>query len=79
MRELEHLASEIVRLLRIGEEASAYGLYPEFIDALVRELEPEGLQRLEALIGAMLAAQEARNTVWLADLIQHVLLPSLTD
>ena len=72
-------AKEIVYRIRIGEVAYAYSLYPVFIDALLKIIDDRHVNAFAPLLNEMLHAQEQNNIVWLADLIEFVLMDSLKD
>ena len=74
MSKLKKQAKEVVHCLRVGEVAYAYHLYPLFIDNLISCMIEDKIVSLQPLLNEMLKAQEQRNSVWLADLIENVLL-----
>lgn len=75
--ELNRLALEIVYKLRVGEVAYAFSLYPGLISGLLAILDVNDREAFGPLFAEMLKAQEHSNVVWLADLIEYVLLDSL--
>ena len=79
MDELIEQAAQVVYCLRAGEVSYAYRLYPTLLNMLVAELDMQQLTVLKPLLTEMLKAQEEQNTVWLADLIEYILLERMAD
>ncbi len=74
-----HLAAS-AKAFRLGEEASGNDLLTALIDAimpLVSGLGPEHLQRLNSLLAETLSAQARQDYLWVADLLEHEILPCL--
>ena len=70
-------ASEIVLKLRKGEVPYAMSLYHSWLNNLFSEINSDHVESFLPLFEEMLKAQEARNYVWLADLIEYILIDSI--
>jgi len=78
--QLEYLGTNLCDKYRIGYEVESHQLMTKFIDALVVFLEDKKLsdnQLLQQLFTIMLDAQEKKDTLYLADIIQYELLPKI--
>lgn len=74
---LRHVIGETVVAIHLSEYAFANELYVSLTEQLQGVLSQLDPQWLSAVLTEMLKAQQQQNYVWLADLLQFVLLPEV--
>lgn len=78
------LTSQLISVahsFRIGHEAQANQSFTDSLDMLSEyctKLSPQQLNQISPLIEPMLLAQQRRDTLFLADIIEHELIPLVT-
>lgn len=71
---------EVVRACRLGMEAMAGDRLVDFIDSLsvrLLTLPPAKVNQLTPVLAQVLFAQEKRDYIWMADLLQYQVAPML--
>ncbi len=75
---LREQAQAVARDFRIGREADANAAFATWTDALLARLDPHALAGLGPALAEIHTAQRRGDTLRVADLLQHVVAPTLT-